>query len=166
MKTKDTTDPIVESVVAKLQKRSQEGIKKYKTTLYDSPEGINVFLDHLQEELLDAANYIETLKHKLLLDILPKRLQPCDTAAQLEKLVEKQYTESFRNTYKAQAKPFQYNETKTTPSAIHIVEKWTYTTAQGRMRVSQISEGYVYFYNCDQDITGSLPVESFRSLIK
>lgn len=57
-------DPIVDIVVAKMKARSREGINKYGTTLYDSPDGFYQFLNHLQEELMDAALYIEKLKQQ------------------------------------------------------------------------------------------------------
>jgi hypothetical protein len=55
-----TTDPIVDSVVKKFQDRSAVGIKKYGTTLHDN--NTDDFLNHLQEELMDAILYIEKLK--------------------------------------------------------------------------------------------------------
>ena len=54
-----TTDPIVLSVIQKLNNRSLVGISKYNTTLKSN--NTDNFLLHLQEELLDAANYIEKL---------------------------------------------------------------------------------------------------------
>lgn len=56
-------DKIVEDVVKKFNERSAQGIKKYNTTLYDSPDGFYKFLNHLQEELMDATLYIEKLKN-------------------------------------------------------------------------------------------------------
>ena len=56
-------DKIVEDVVKKVNERSAQGIKKYNTTLYDSPDGFYKFLNHLQEELMDATLYIEKLKN-------------------------------------------------------------------------------------------------------
>jgi len=56
------TDPIVEQVVKKFQDRSKVGIKKYGTTLEENKEGFIPFLNHLQEELMDAILYIEKLK--------------------------------------------------------------------------------------------------------
>lgn len=53
------TDPIVDAVCAKFQSRSAVGIKKYGTTLADSNEPMEERLTHLQEELMDAVNYIE-----------------------------------------------------------------------------------------------------------
>jgi len=57
-------DPIVEQVIQKMRSRSGDGIIKYGTTLYDSPDGFYKFLNHLQEELLDGALYIEKLKQQ------------------------------------------------------------------------------------------------------
>ena len=57
-------DPIVESVIQKMRARSRDGITKYGTTLHDSPDGFYKFLNHLQEELMDASLYIEKLKQQ------------------------------------------------------------------------------------------------------
>lgn len=57
---KDIKDPIIASVVDKFIERSNEGIKKYGTTLAEN--NIDCYLTHLQEELMDAVNYIEKLK--------------------------------------------------------------------------------------------------------
>jgi len=59
---KKDTDPIVESVKKKYDARSRRGIEKYNTTLQDNPDGFYAFLNHLQEELMDATLYIEKLK--------------------------------------------------------------------------------------------------------
>lgn len=58
------TDGIVKSVIDKYQQRSEVGIEKYGTTLEDNEDGIEIFLTHLQEEMMDATLYIEKLKHK------------------------------------------------------------------------------------------------------
>ena len=52
-------DQIVENVRQKLLERSQVGIKKYNTTLDENNH--DNYLNHLQQELMDAANYIEKL---------------------------------------------------------------------------------------------------------
>ena len=57
-------DPIVEDVINTMRARSRDGILKYGTTLYDSPDGFYKFLNHLQEELMDATLYIEKIKQK------------------------------------------------------------------------------------------------------
>ena len=56
-------DPIVENVKRLYDVRSKIGIDKYNTTLFDSPDGFYKFLNHLQEELMDASLYIEKLKN-------------------------------------------------------------------------------------------------------
>ena len=56
-------DPIVTIVKEKFDLRSKVGIDKYDTTLFDSPDGFYKFLNHLQEELMDAILYIEKLRH-------------------------------------------------------------------------------------------------------
>ena len=55
-------DPILQRVISIMELRSKVGIEKYGTTLYDSPDGFYQFLNHLQEELMDAILYIEKLK--------------------------------------------------------------------------------------------------------
>ena len=54
-------DFIVQSVLDKYVKRSEVGVKKYGTTLEQN--NTDDFLNHLQEELMDAVLYIEKLKH-------------------------------------------------------------------------------------------------------
>lgn len=58
-------DQIVNSVIAKYDQRSRLGVSKYGTTLEDNTDGLEVFLTHLQEELMDATLYIEKLKQKV-----------------------------------------------------------------------------------------------------
>lgn len=58
------TDPVVEQVIAKYNERSKLGIEKYNTTLHDNPDGFYAFLNHLQEELMDATLYIQKLKNQ------------------------------------------------------------------------------------------------------
>jgi len=58
-------DPIIEKVVEKLIARSDVGYKKYKVTLEKDDKSINEWLNNIQEELMDAINYIEKLKSVL-----------------------------------------------------------------------------------------------------
>jgi hypothetical protein len=58
------TDKIVQDVLSRFKQRSEVGVQKYGTTLYDSPDGFYTFLNHLQEELMDATLYIEKLKQQ------------------------------------------------------------------------------------------------------
>ncbi|TVR65444.1 MAG: hypothetical protein EA420_03170 [Candidatus Competibacteraceae bacterium] len=56
-----TPDPIVEAVRKRLALRSEEGQRKYGTTLMRNDLNLLDWLRHLQEELLDAALYVERL---------------------------------------------------------------------------------------------------------
>ena len=61
-KEKNRQDSYVQSVKEKFEQRSQTGIKKYNTTLERDDLNFLDWLDHLQEELMDATLYIEKLK--------------------------------------------------------------------------------------------------------
>ena len=55
------TDPIVESVRAKLLSRSQVGLSKYGVGLDRQDLSRLDWLRHAQDEVLDLANYLEVL---------------------------------------------------------------------------------------------------------
>ena len=55
-------DKIIKQVVEKFKERSDVGYKKYGVTLHDDEPSLHKWLNHLQEELMDAINYIEKLK--------------------------------------------------------------------------------------------------------
>lgn len=57
-------DSIVESVVAKFLQRSAVGIKKYGVTLDRTDLGVADWIQHAQEELMDAILYLEKLKQQ------------------------------------------------------------------------------------------------------
>jgi hypothetical protein len=62
---KQINDPIVIKVMAKYYERSNQGIKKYGTTLENNTLPLIDWLNHLQEELMDATLYIEKLKQEI-----------------------------------------------------------------------------------------------------
>ena len=62
MKMKDT---IVEDVIGSFKERSEVGIKKYNKTMDRNDLSSLEWLQHLQEELMDATLYIEKLKKEL-----------------------------------------------------------------------------------------------------
>jgi succinate dehydrogenase flavin-adding protein (antitoxin of CptAB toxin-antitoxin module) len=64
---RDRQDKYVQSVKEKFEQRSQTGIRKYNTTLEREDLDFLDWLNHLQEELMDATLYIEKLK-----DFAPK----------------------------------------------------------------------------------------------
>jgi len=55
-------DSIVESVIAKFKHRSETGIEKYGKTLDREDLNFIEWVNHLQEELMDAILYAEKLK--------------------------------------------------------------------------------------------------------
>jgi len=55
-------DPVVERVVDKFIDRSDIGFKKYKVTLEDDHSDMFAWINHLQEELMDATLYLQKLK--------------------------------------------------------------------------------------------------------
>jgi hypothetical protein len=59
---RDRQDKFVQSVKEKFEQRSQTGIQKYNTTLERDDLNFLDWLNHLQEELMDATLYIEKLK--------------------------------------------------------------------------------------------------------
>ena len=68
-----TQDQIVQQVIKKLDERSNVGYKKYGVTLHDDTPSLHKWLNHIQEELLDACNYIEKLKHETT-DVLADKI--------------------------------------------------------------------------------------------
>ena len=58
-------DKIVENVISKFSSRSEVGVKKYGTTLEENELTLIQWLNHLQEELMDATLYVQKLKEEL-----------------------------------------------------------------------------------------------------
>lgn len=61
-RTVSKTDSIVDSVIDKFIERSKVGKNKYNTDLDREDLSLSEWLTHLQEELMDAANYLERIK--------------------------------------------------------------------------------------------------------
>jgi hypothetical protein len=57
-------DPVVERVVDKFVSRSDIGYAKYGVTLNDDKSNIFQWMNHLQEELMDAVLYLQRLKEE------------------------------------------------------------------------------------------------------
>jgi hypothetical protein len=55
-------DPVVERVVDKFVDRSDVGFKKYGVTLEDDTSDMLAWLNHLQEEMMDAVLYLQKAK--------------------------------------------------------------------------------------------------------
>ena len=58
-------DTIVKGVISSFKQRSNIGIKKYNKTLDRDDLSTIQWLQHLQEELMDATLYIEKLKKEI-----------------------------------------------------------------------------------------------------
>ena len=74
----DFRDPIIQKVVEKFISRSNVGFNKYKVTLDEDSKSINEWLENIQEELMDAVNYIEKLKSILTDDLQEALLKHYD----------------------------------------------------------------------------------------
>lgn len=59
-------DSIVAAIVEKFMKRSEEGKRKYGTTLDRSDLSVLDWINHAQEEHMDAILYLEKLKKTLV----------------------------------------------------------------------------------------------------
>ena len=57
-------DPVVERVVDKFVSRSDVGYAKYGVTLDQDKSNIFQWINHLQEELMDAVLYLQKLKEE------------------------------------------------------------------------------------------------------
>ena len=58
-------DKIIESVVKKFINRSDVGYKKYGVTLHKDDQPLGTWLQHIQEELMDAVLYIQAAREEL-----------------------------------------------------------------------------------------------------
>ena len=58
-------DKIIESVVKKFINRSDVGYKKYGVTLHKDDQPLDTWLQHIQEELMDAILYIQAAREEL-----------------------------------------------------------------------------------------------------
>ena len=57
-------DPVVKRVVNKFVERSNVGFAKYGVTLDKDPSDLFAWLNHLQEELMDAVLYLQKAKEE------------------------------------------------------------------------------------------------------
>lgn len=58
-------DTVVESVINQFKERSEVGFKKYGTNLDRKDLNVLEWMQHLQEELMDACLYVEKLKKEV-----------------------------------------------------------------------------------------------------
>jgi hypothetical protein len=86
IKIQNTGDIIVEQVKQKLTDRSAVGQKKYGTTIFDNID--ENYIKHLQDELLDGANYCEQVLRlgeflKKIIEILDKKYDHITTGKKI-----------------------------------------------------------------------------------
>ena len=62
-------DPVVRRVVNEFVSRSDVGFKKYGVTLEKDPSKMFEWLNHLQEELMDAVLYLQKAKEVYTTDL-------------------------------------------------------------------------------------------------
>jgi len=77
-------DKIIERVINKIKSRSDVGYAKYKVTLHDDDQPLDVWLTHIQEELMDAVNYIEKAKTVLTDEVEEVALKRFSSADDIE----------------------------------------------------------------------------------
>ena len=68
-------DKVIQDVVEKFQQRSDVGYKKYGVTLHDDEPNLHKWLNHLQEELMDAVLYLQKAKEVYTEDIQESALK-------------------------------------------------------------------------------------------
>lgn len=61
----EAQDPVVVAVKKKFDERSAMGLKKYGKNLADNPLEFIEWVNHLQEELMDAILYCERIKREI-----------------------------------------------------------------------------------------------------
>jgi hypothetical protein len=82
-----TSDLITEAVVDDLRSRSKVGIKKYNTTLYQNNK--DDYMNHLYEELLDAAQYIK--KEMSFVPMIKQMMEDCPNDIELGKKIRETF---------------------------------------------------------------------------
>jgi hypothetical protein len=60
----ESQDAVVKQVIGKFEDRSAVGIRKYGTTLEENNGDDLYWMNHLQEELMDAILYLQKLRNK------------------------------------------------------------------------------------------------------
>ena len=60
-----TKDPLVQRILERFAKRSENGIKKYGRTMVDATKSIDEWIDDAQEESWDKIVYLEKIKIEL-----------------------------------------------------------------------------------------------------
>ena len=127
-------DPVVQSVVNKFVDRSDVGFKKYGKTLRDDPSDVFVWLNHLQEELMDATLYLQRLKEEISTlreeKALLKELNDIDVIDAFEVRVKKKNPLKSKNV---------------------IGDHYSFTIDEPMRFVSDITNGHLNFRHPDEE---------------
>jgi hypothetical protein len=119
------TDKIVQQVIDKFSHRSAVGIEKYGTTLEQN--NTDDYLNHLQEELMDATLYIQKLKsQKMDLTIKPTILTITSngiTASVTFDHSEVTIGEMF-DAFKAAMVGITFTDDQIREYVMHLVDQW------------------------------------------
>lgn len=81
-------DKVTEAVINDLKSRSERGIKKYNTTLDQNSK--DDFMNHLYEELLDAAQYIK--KENSIIPEIQDIIKQYPNDTELGRVIRKKYS--------------------------------------------------------------------------
>ena len=75
-------DPVVQRVVDKFVSRSDVGYEKYGVTLDEDKSNIFQWINHLQEELMDAVLYLQKLKEESTVELQEALLNSIEVDAE------------------------------------------------------------------------------------
>ena len=94
-------DPIIDRVIEKIKSRSDVGFKKYGVTLKEDYQPLGKWLTHIQEELMDAVNYIEKVKDVLYMSrIVSDHQENTEFTEEEIKAINKASAEHYPEFYK------------------------------------------------------------------
>ena len=112
-----SVDSVVASVIASFQKRSADGLKKYGKTLDRKDLSFLDWVQHTQEELMDAVLYLEKLKEPAgLLNVL----KPSESDGEI---VESVSVEPVKKKSKREPKPKAEKADEASSEAVVVSEK-------------------------------------------